>query len=630
VSAPDPAGLLLLLALLLLPLPAWALVARWRRGRPAPAALWAGLRGLPRAYLHTVHGIVAREPAAARMHVLAAGGSLAALLLSLPLHLLGLGGRPLAALVLLAAAAALAGAGLDLRRRRPQRPARLSGGAYARFPLALGLLALFLALAALPPLLDAEPGALGWVALLLPGAGALAWLLPAAWRGPLRHALAGTVHLVAHPRPARPAGGDDTALAPLDLAGAPLGAGRAADFAWNRLAGFDSCVQCGRCEAACPAFAAGQPLNPKKLMHELVAAAGQGAAFYGGSPHPGLPAQPPPGAMLLVDEGDGSGTIRPETLWACTTCRACVRECPMLIEHVDAVIEMRRYQTLERGAVPGKAADALLALRESDTASGQPLAARTDWAAELGLPVLGEGEGCEVLLWLGEAAFERRHQRTLRALVQLLRRAGVDFAVLGAAETDCGDLARRLGDEATFQDLARRAIATLARRRFERIVTADPHALHALDREYPALGGQYRVSHHSTFLLELIEAGRLALAPGERPPVTYHDPCYLGRYMGVLDAPRRLLAAAGRPVLEMERSGPRSMCCGGGGGAALTDIPGVTRIPDLRMAQAAATGAATVAVACPYCAQMLEGVIGPRPEVADLAELVLAAAGEAA
>lgn len=630
MSAPDPAGLLLLLALLLLPLPAAALVARWRRGRPAGADLAAGLKGLPHAYLHTVHGIVEREPAAARMHVLAAGGSLAALLLSLPLHVLGLGGRILAALVLVAAATGLAGVGLDLARRRPLRPQRLSGGAYGRFPLVLGLLDLFLAVAALLPLLGASPGALAWAALLLPGAAALAWLLPAAWRGPLRHALAGTAHLVAHPRPARPAGGDDTALAPLDLADEPLGAGRAADLAWNRLVGFDSCVQCGRCEAACPAFAAGQPLNPKKLIHELVAATGPGAAFYGGSPHPGLPPQPPAGARLLIDEGDGSGTIRPETLWACTTCRACVRECPMLIEHVDAVVEMRRYQTLERGAVPGKAADALLALRETDTVGGQPLAGRVDWAAELALPVLAERGQCDVLLWLGEAAFDRRHQRTLRALVGLLRRAGVDFAVLGAEETDCGDLARRLGDEATFQDLARRAIATLARHRFERIVTADPHALHALAREYPALGGRYRVSHHSAFLLELVEAGRLVLAPGERAPVTYHDPCYLGRYMGEFDAPRRLLAAAGRPILEMERSGPRSMCCGGGGGAPLTDIPGVTRIPDLRMAQAAATGAATVAVGCPYCAQMLEGVVGQRPEVADIAELVLAAAEGAA
>lgn len=297
----------------------------------------------------------------------------------------------------------------------------------------------------------------------------------------------------------------------------------------------------------------------------------------------------------------------------------------MMIEHVDAVIDLRRYQTLELGAVPGKAALTLDELRATDTVGGRALSARLDWAADLKLRVLGEGEACDVLLWLGEGAYDLRNQRTLRALVLLLRRAGVDFAVLGEAELDCGDVARRLGDEATFQDLARRTIAILSRRRFARIVTADPHALHVLRNEYPALGGSWTVLHHTALLAGLVESGALTVTRPLGQAVAYHDPCYLGRYNGETEAPRTLLDALGAERREMARSGLRSRCCGGGGGAPLTDVAGERRIPDMRMDDAQATGAPLLAVACPTCTQMLEGVVGPRPAVAEIAELLLAA-----
>lgn len=302
----------------------------------------------------------------------------------------------------------------------------------------------------------------------------------------------------------------------------------------------------------------------------------------------------------------------------------------MMIEHVDAVIDLRRFQTLELGALPGKAAEALETLRLTDTASGRPLGERLDWAADLDLPVLEPDEECDTLLWLGEAAFDLRGRRSLRALVALLRRAGLEFAVLGAAELDCGDTARRLGDEATFQDLAQRNVAALNARRFRRIVTADPHALHVLRNEYPAFGGRYAVLHHTALLAELVEGGRLAVRDGRGRRITYHDPCYLARHNGETEAPRALLDAIGAERVEMERSGARSFCCGFGGGATLTDVAGKRRIPDLRMEQARATGASTVAVACPNCAVMLEGVVGPRPEVADVAELLLDAVERAA
>lgn len=261
---------------------------------------------------------------------------------------------------------------------------------------------------------------------------------------------------------------------------------------------------------------------------------------------------------------------------------------------------------------PGKGAEVLEELRATDTVCGRALSTRLDWAADLRLPVLAERGVCDVLLWVGEGGFELRAQRTLRAVVKLLRAANVvDIAVLG--------------DEATFQDLARRNIATLAKYRFNRIVTCDPHVLHALRNEYPELGGRYLVEHHTQFLARLIEQARLTPNPLQHEPITFHDPCYLGRYNGEIEAPRKVLKSIGVKVIEMQRSGLRSSCCGWGGGAAYTDVPGKRRIADVRMEHVRATDAGTVAVACPNCAVMLEGVTQPRAKVTDVAELVWAA-----
>jgi Fe-S oxidoreductase len=297
----------------------------------------------------------------------------------------------------------------------------------------------------------------------------------------------------------------------------------------------------------------------------------------------------------------------------------------MMIEHVDAIVDLRRYQTLEEGATPGKGAEALAELKAADNPGGRTLASRLDWAADLDLPLLANKGNAELLLWVGNGGFDLRNQRTLRALVRLLRRAQIDFAVLGEEELDSGDLARRLGDEAQFQDLARRNIATLAKYGVRRIVTADPHVLHCLKNEYPALGGRYEVLHHTTLLASLLAEGKLTPQKKLGGSVTYHDPCYLGRYNGEIEAPRAILDRLGVERLEMQRSGLRSFCCGGGGGAPLTDVAGKRRIPDVRMDQARETGAATIAVACPTCAVMLEGVVGPRPAVSDIAELLEAA-----
>lgn len=298
-----------------------------------------------------------------------------------------------------------------------------------------------------------------------------------------------------------------------------------------------------------------------------------------------------------------------------------------MIEHVDAIVDMRRHLTLEKGATPNKGAEVLDNLIATDNPGGFAPGGRMNWAADLNLDLLSEKQSTDVLFWVGDGAFDMRNQRTLRAFVKVLKAANVDFAVLGLEERDSGDVARRLGDEATFQQLAKRNIETMAKYRFKRIVSCDPHSFHVLKNEYGALGGDYEVLHHSTYIAELIAAKQLNL--GQHPlsqqhggGVTYHDPCYLGRYNGEYEAPREVLRALGIEVKEMQRSGFRSRCCGGGGGAPITDIPGKQRIPDMRMVDIKETGAELVAVGCPQCTAMLEGVVEPRPQIKDIAELV--------
>ena len=597
--------------------------ALWRTGAAAPVAWLNGLAQLPKRYLVDVHHVVARDAYASRMHAVVAGGLLAASLLTALAILPPLGGfRPYWILVALAFGVTAAGSLLVGARRYPQKKPRLSAGRFQILPFLLVAYAIGGTITALTLALGGG-GTLAPVALALAAAGGLGLAFEVR-HGPMRHAAAGALHLVAHPRPGRFEGRPDTALQPLDLDAPRLGSAMPADFTWNRLLSYDSCVSCGRCEIACPAFAAGQPLNPKKLIQDLVAGLSPAEPAYAGAPYPGgREAKGERGSLARLIGPEAR--IHPDTLWSCTTCRACVEECPMMIEHVDAVVSLRRHETLERGALPEKAIGPVTDLRQAGDPGGRPLAARTDFAAGVELPLISEKGEADVLLWLGEGAYDLRYGRSLRALVRLLHEAGVDFAVLGPEERDTGDLARRLGDEATFQELAKANAATLARTRFRRIVTADPHALHALRNEYPAFGARYEVVHHTAFLLDLIRDGRLKPGRLEDRAVTYHDPCYLARYNGETEAPRAVLDAIGLTRVEMSRSGKRAMCCGGGGGAPVSDIPGERRIPDLRMAQAAETGAGMVAVACPSCTAMLEGVTDRKAEIRDIAELLLEA-----
>jgi dimethylglycine catabolism B len=611
----------------------WRRSQLWRAGKAA-AWHWSQLLTIPKRYFVDLHHVVSREPYIANTHVATAGGAVAALILVAINNGLMLYSSVLNRAIVVATCVMLIGAFFVWLRRTSlianQPPSRLSKGSWSRLPYSLLAFAIGLLLLTLP--MQALSNGIAVIAALLLLAGSAELALGIGLGGPMKHAVAGLLHLAFHPRQERFRGELSTALKPLNLENADFGINKPSDFKWNQLLGFDACVQCGKCEAACPAFAAGQPLNPKKLIQDLVVGLSSGTdASFAGSGHPitASPSMPIGTHSGAPNQAIVPSLIEAQTLWSCTTCRACVQECPMLIEHVDAIVGMRRNLTLTQGSAPNKAPQLLENLRQTANQNGEDNQARYYWAIDLDVKTIKPNTPVDVLLVAGEGAFDMRYQRTLRALVKLLKAANVDFAVMGELECDTGDTARRLGDEATFQMLAKRNIATFNNLNFKKIVTADPHVLHSLKNEYPAFGGNYVVLHHSAFLTQLAASGALKLKQStEIRTLTYHDPCYLARYNNETDAPRGLLKSIGIQVNEMERSGLRGRCCGGGGGAPLTDIPGKQRIPDIRIADARSIGAEVVAVACPQCTAMLEGVADgkdwQRPEVLDIAELLAA------
>ncbi|MCV6612073.1 MAG: (Fe-S)-binding protein [Amphritea sp.] len=604
-------------------------ISLWRAGQPAEQSisLIAGLLTIPKRYFHDLHDIVERDKYMAKTHVAAGGGFVLSAVLIIVVHLFGIESKILA-WGLLAALALMFVGGLMVAKRRQNPPSRISKGPWMRLPKSLLSFAGAFFVLTLPAAGVLPEGTGGWIltivltALIIWGMGEMFFGMT--WGGPMKHAFAGALHLAFHRRQERFGGGRSTGLKPVDLGQDILGVSKPTDFKWNQLLGFDACVQCGRCEAMCPAFAAGQPLNPKKLIQDMVVGlAGGTDANYAGSPYPGKDVGSAKGGPTQIIT---EGLVDPETLWSCTTCRACVEECPMMIEHVDAIVDMRRFLTMEKGNTPNKGAEVLDNIIATDNPNGYAPASRTNWAADQNLAVMKDVKEADVLFWVSDGAFDMRSQRILRSFVKLLKAANVDFAVLGDEELDSGDVARRLGDDAAFQSLAKRNIEIMSQYKFKRIVTTDPHAYHCLRNEYADFGGDLfknvEVLHHTTFLNELVQQGKLKLDTFSGGTVTYHDPCYLGRYNGEYEAPRELLRSLGIEVAEMERSGFRSRCCGGGGGAPITDIPGERRIADMRMEDVNTTGAELVAVGCQQCTAMLEGVVEPRPEVKDIAEIL--------
>ncbi|PWI33561.1 (Fe-S)-binding protein [Vibrio albus] len=620
--------ILLMTAIALTVIGMWRRIRMWRRGQKERVAFWSGLASMPRRYLVDLHHVVARDKVMSNTHVATAGGFVLSVVLILTVHLFGVTSDIVSWLLLGSLALMFVGA-LSVYRRRMNPPSRLSKGPWMRLRKSLLVFSVSFFLMTLPVSGLLPEGSLNWVvnAVLIAGIiwGIGEMFLGMGWGGPMKHAFAGSLHLAFHRRPERFGGGRSTGLKPVDLSAAKLGVEKPEDFKWNQLLGFDACVQCGRCEAVCPAFAAGQPLNPKKLIQDMVVGlAGGTDKRYAGSPHPGKEVGCGSGGAHNPIVG---GVVNADTLWSCTTCRACVEECPMMIEHVDAVVDMRRFLTLEKGETPEKGVEVLENLIFTDNPNGHAPKKRSHWAVDQDLKLMSEVKRADVLFWVSDGAFDMRSQRILKAFVKVMKAANLDVAILGDEELDSGDVARRLGDDATFQRLAKRNIATLSKYEFDCIVTTDPHAFHCLKNEYPDFYPAdekpgYQVWHHTTFINQLVEKGLIHLRPYQDIKATYHDPCYLGRYNGEYESPRSLLKQLGIEISEMERSGFRSRCCGGGGGAPISDIPGEQRIADMRMEDIRETGAELVAVGCQQCTAMLEGVVEPRPEVKDIAELV--------
>jgi Fe-S oxidoreductase len=398
-----------------------------------------------------------------------------------------------------------------------------------------------------------------------------------------------------------------------------FGAGTAEDLTWKQMLDTFSCTECGRCQDVCPAFATGKVLSPKLLIMGL-----RDQVFADGGSLVSARADRPDGAPAEL-EALVPGAVPEESVWDCVTCGACVQACPVSIEHVDHIVDLRRHLVMVDSSFPAEAEPMLRDVERASNPWGKAQSERADWAASLGVRVLEPGDPApEYLYWVGCASsFDERARRTAESTAKLLQRAGVEFAILGPREACTGDPARRMGNEYVFQAFAEQNVATLNDAGVKKIIANCPHCFNTLGNEYPDFGGDYEVIHHSELLARLVAEGRLSPRRDEGLSITYHDSCYLARHNDVLAPPRDLVAAVGAPV-EMERSGKQTFCCGAGG-AHMWMEERANAINENRVREAAATSAGTLAVACPYCTVMLDDGVqstGDALRVVDVATLL--------
>ncbi|HEX4358760.1 MAG TPA: (Fe-S)-binding protein [Pseudonocardia sp.] len=476
-------------------------------------------------------------------------------------------------------------------------------------------------------------------------------------------------------------------LLPMESRGKPIdfedpgeddvfGRGKIEDFTWKGMLDFATCTECGRCQSQCPAWNTGKPLSPKLVIMDLrdhlfakapyliggketpeegsveVEGHAHGADGHGhGVPESGFGrvtgSGPEQAARPLVGTLEAGGVIDPDVLWSCTSCGACVEQCPVDIEHVDHIIDMRRHQVLIESEFPTELGVLFRNLENKGNPWGQNAKDRLEWTKGLDfeVPVFGGelSDDTEYLFWVGCAgAYDDNAKKTVKATAELLHRAGVGYVVLGPEETCTGDPARRSGNEFVFQMLAQQNVEVL-NSVFEgrepgkrKIVTTCPHCMNTLGREYPQLDGHYEVVHHTQLLNKLVREGKLvpvaAPAGSDSQDVTFHDPCYLGRHNGVYSPPRELVGAAGAQLTEMPRHADRSMCCGAGGARMWMEEHLGKRVNLARTEEALATEAKQIATGCPFCRTMLtDGLTekqnageGEGVEVLDVSQLLLA------
>ena len=425
-----------------------------------------------------------------------------------------------------------------------------------------------------------------------------------------------------------------------------FGIGKVEDLSWKGMLDLASCTECGRCQSQCPAWATGKPLSPKQVILDL-----RDHAF---AKAPYLLANEEQRDSLsdlikaeatrpLVGTAEENGVIDPDVIWSCTNCGACVEECPVDIEHIDHINGMRRHQVLVESAFPQEATAMLNNLERKGNPWGMAEDRRADWITELDFEVqVIDGaipDDVEYLFWVGCAgALEDRAKRTTKAIAELLNLAGVKFAVLGPAEACTGDPARRLGNEFVFSMLAQQNIETLneagvAKGSGKKVIASCPHCFNTISREYPQLGGDYEVVHHTQLLAKLVEEGKLTPVNPVEEKITYHDPCFLGRHNKVFTPPRALIEAVpGTQAEEMHRCGNRGFCCGAGGARMWLEERTGKRINTERIDEALALDPDTVTTACPYCTVMLGDAVNAKKaageakqtlEVIDVAQLLV-------
>ena len=404
---------------------------------------------------------------------------------------------------------------------------------------------------------------------------------------------------------------------------AVFGAGRIEDFSWKQLLDMATCTECGRCQSQCPAWNTGKPLSPKLVIMGL-----RDNLFS---------------SATRVLERDRSAfqevetlvpsVIDPDVLWSCTTCGACVEQCPVDIEHVDTIVDMRRYEVLMESRFPTEAGLMLRNVENQGDPWGRGSSKRTDWteALDFEIPVVKGTipDDIEYLYWVGCAgSLDERARKGTQATARMLRRAGVKFAILGGKESCTGDPVRRLGNEYLYQEQARSNIETLESVGAKKIIASCPHCFNTLANEYPSLGGNFEVIHHSQLLEHLVSTGRITPGDGYSGTVTYHDPCYLGRHNRVFDEPRSVIdAIPGATQVEMARHREKGFCCGAGGARMWLEENLGTRVNMERTREALSTGADVVSTACPYCMIMIDDAVKANQKeeevrVLDLSQLV--------
>ncbi len=406
-------------------------------------------------------------------------------------------------------------------------------------------------------------------------------------------------------------------MAKLEAGEQSLGAEVVTDLTRKELLDLYACTECGRCQSACPAWNTGKPLSPKLLIMDLR----DHLLEEGPRILQAIAAGETPDRVALVP-----GVIDDEVVWSCTTCGACMQECPVDIEHIDTIVDLRRALVMGESRFPAEAGMMLRNLESRSNPWGAAQTQRADWADGLHVPIVN-GTAPEYLYWVGCAgSFDERAREISRAVAELLTRAGVSFAILGPRELCTGDPARRMGNEFLFQTLAEQNIATMNEVGVTKVIANCPHCFNTLRNEYPQYGGNYEVIHHTELLGSLVADGRLRPTERVEALLAYHDPCYLGRHNQVYDAPRDVLESLpGLRTVEMPRHRERGLCCGAGGARMWMEERIGKRINTERMDEAAATGADTVGVACPYCLIMLDDGAkgrGDATEVLDVAQLV--------